>query len=348
MSERCLPPEWARQSATLLVWPRADGDWGEGLTAARDSVQAMAAALARFQRVLVVAPDDEAATDIATRQRAETLPGTRLETLQLPADDIWARDTGPITMQEAGRRVFVDFRFDGWGGRFDAAADDALTLALYETGRLGAGDYRRSATVLEAGSIESNGQGALLTTERCLIGAGRRNPGFERGHAETLLADTLGANIVHWLTRGDLIGDDTDGHIDTLARFVAPDTIAYQGCSDPRDAHHGELAAMAGELAALRDAYGAPYKLIQLPLAAPQYDRHDGHRLPAGYANFLIANGCVLVPAFDDPADAEAAAIIGRCFPDREIISIDSRALIRQHGGLHCAAMQIPHDRPHD
>ncbi|AWN16982.1 agmatine/peptidylarginine deiminase [Salinisphaera sp. LB1] len=346
MTARHLPAEWAPQSATLLVWPRANGDWGDGVTAARDTVAAMASALLRFQPVVLVAPDDDCATDIRARSRHEDAPLAGIRIATCPADDIWARDTGPVTVYEAGRRRFVDFRFDGWGGKFEAARDDALTAALYADGALGPGDPEHNTAVLEGGSIESNGRGTILTTERCLLTSGR-NAGFTRADAERLLARTLGARTIHWLAHGNLIGDDTDGHIDTLARFVAPDTIVHQGCADPADAHHAGLAAMAGELAALRDADGAAYKLIELPLPAPQYDPGDGHRLPAGYANFLIANGCVLVPAFDDPADAEAAAIIGHCFPDREIIPIDSRALIRQHGGLHCAAMQIPAEPDH-
>lgn len=307
----------------------------------------MASALSRFQTVLVIAPDAEAAADIETRRSTAGSAIADVRVLTCPADDIWARDTGPVTVYEAGRRQFIDFRFDGWGGKFDATRDDALTSAIHAAGALGAGDSVHSEAVLEGGSIESNGQGTILTTERCLI-AGNRNAGFARADAEQLLKSTLGATTIHWLAHGDLIGDDTDGHVDTLARFVAPDTIVHQGCANPADAHHAELAAMAGELAALQDAHGAPYKLIELPLPAPQHDPDDGHRLPAGYANFLVANGCVLMPCFDDPADAEAAAIIGHCFPDREIIPIDSRALIRQHGGLHCAAMQIPAEPAHD
>ncbi len=171
---------------------------------------------------------------------------------------------------------------------------------------------------------------------------GRRNADFDRDRAVAALADALGADSVHWLSEGDLIGDDTDGHIDTLARFVAADTIAYQGCRDENDAHYAALAAMAEELAALRDSNGQAYRLVELPLPAPVYDPDDGHRLPAGYANFLIANGCVVIPAFDDPADDHAHEIIAGLFPDRDIRRVDSRALIRQHGGLHCAAMQIP------
>lgn len=343
---RLLPAEWAPQRATLLVWPRHTGDWGTGLGAARDVIQAMAAALAPRQTVILVAPDNDAAADIAARRHAGTLPAQRLQVVTAAADDIWARDTGPLSVFVDGERRFVDFRFDGWGGKFAAAHDDTLTAALHAAGVFGRGPLEHQTAIFEGGAIESDGAGTVLTTRRCLLDS-QRNAGFDQAAIEALLADTLGARRLLWVTRGDLIGDDTDGHIDTLARFAARDTIIHQGCADPRDAHHAELAAMAGELAGLRDADGAPYTLVELPLPAPQYDPDDGHRLPAGYANFLIANDCVLVPAFDDPADAEAAAIIGHCFADREIIPIDSRALIRQHGGLHCAAMQIPAEPVH-
>jgi len=338
---RTLPPEWARQAATLLVWPRDHADWGTGLAAARQVIARMARSLAPFQRVILASPDAECRASIDQAVNTGDLPHHALQVVDVPADDIWARDTGPMTVLEDNARCFVDFRFDGWGGQFAASADDALTRTLFDLDALGAGTLERRQTTLEGGSIEVNGAGALLTTERCLIG-GRRNEGIDHDSAAQTLRDALGVQHVHWLTRGDLVGDDTDGHIDTLARFVDAQTIVYQACNNPDDAHHDELAAMAAELAALRQPSGEPYRLIPLPLPQPQYDVDDGHRLPAGYANFLIANGCILMPAFNDPADAVAARLIGDCFPDRQIIPIDSRALIRQHGGLHCAAMQIP------
>jgi agmatine/peptidylarginine deiminase len=343
MVERILPPEWAAQLATVLVWPRRDGDWGSGLAAARDAIAELAATLCDYQSVILAAADDECAQAIAAHNRLTGL--TRLTVLDVPNDDIWARDTGPITVFDNGQRRFLDFRFDGWGGQFEANRDDAFTAALHATGAIGAAPIERHELTLEGGSIESNGAGALLTTERCLL-QGRRNADFDRVRAAAALASALGVQTVHWLTEGDLIGDDTDGHIDTLARFVAADTIAYQGCRDENDAHHAALAAMAQELAALRDTSGQRYRLVELPLPAPVYDPDDGHRLPAGYANFLIANGCVVMPAFDDPADDIARDIIAELFPDREIRAVDSRALIRQHGGLHCAAMQIPAELP--
>lgn len=336
-----LPPEWAPQAATLLVWPRAAGSWGDRLAGARDAIARMAAILAPRQNVLLIAADAECRRSIASHPGLADLPASALHVVELPSNDIWVRDTGPITVLDGdGRRLFLDFRFDGWGGRYPAAEDDALAAALFHAGALGAGELRRQDWVLEGGSIEVDGAGTLLTTERCLL-RGRRNPGLGREDLEARLREALGIRRVLWLAHGHLEGDDTDGHIDTLARFAAPDHIVHQGCADPDDPHHRTLGAMAAELAALRTTDGRPYRLTALPLPAPQYDP-DGRRLPAGYANFLLGNGVVLAPAYADPADEEAHALLARCFPERELVPIDCRALISQNGALHCAAMQIP------
>lgn len=339
MPSRFLPPEWAAQQATLLVWPRDSGDWGAGLAAARAAIGELARALCDFQPVVLAAADHECRASIAAHDALAGL--SALSVVDVANDDIWARDTGPITVFDDGARRFLDFRFDGWGGQFAASRDDAFTAGLHATGCLGRGALERHELTLEGGSIEVNGTGALLTTERCLI-KGRRNADIDRDDASALLRAALGVETVHWLTHGGLIGDDTDGHIDTLARFAATDTIVYQGCRDRDDMHYPALSAMAEELAALRRPDDTPYRLVELPLPQAVHDPDDAHRLPAGYANFLVANGCVMIPAFDDPADEQARAIIAELFPDRAIHAIDSRALIRQHGGLHCAAMQIP------
>lgn len=206
---------------------------------------------------------------------------------------------------------------------------------------MGAGALQHLDSVLEGGSIEVDGTGTLLTTRRCLL-EHSRNPGLNQCGFESLFARHFGVHTTHWLAHGGLIGDDTDGHIDTLARFVAPGTIVYQACEDPGDPHFEPLTAMARELAALRRPNGQPYRLHALPLPRPIHDPEDGRRLAAGYANFVIANGLLLVPAYDDPADARAQAVLQTCFPDRDVQPIDCRALIRQNGALHCAMMQIP------
>lgn len=333
-----LPPEWAPQAATLLVWPRAGGDWGDRLAPARDAIARIATALAPRQTVILAANDAECRDSIEAR---DELTAANVTIVDLPNNDIWARDTGPITVFTGnGRRQFLDFRFNGWGGRHPAGKDDALAANLYRTGLLGDGELVRHDWVLEGGSIESDGAGTLLTTEHCLL-HGRRNPSLDRETLETRLRETLGVEHILWLREGGLEGDDTDGHIDTLARFASPDHIVYQACDNPGDSQHAPLAAMAEELARMRTIDGKPYRLTPLPLPKPQHDE-TGRRLPAGYANFLLANGVILAPAYDDPADEEAHATLTKCFPDRQLIPIDCRTLIRQNGALHCAAMQIP------
>lgn len=340
-----LPPEWAAQAATLLVWPQADGDWDNGMAAARDVHAHMATALAAYQRVLLLAPDTEARRDI---ERRLELAGTdTIRIIDCPADDIWIRDYGPLTVIRDGRQSALDFRFDGWGRKFPSRRDDDVTRRLAAGGWLGGAIHQPETLVLEGGSLEVDGRGALLTTRRCLLEE-NRNPGTNQATFEALFADRFGVDCVHWLDHGELFGDDTDGHIDTLARFVPGNGIVYQGCGDPDDDHARPLQAMAAELAALHDASGQPYALHELPLPTPIRDPDDGRRLPAGYANFLIANGCVLMPAFEDPADAIARAVLADAFPDRRIIPIDCRALIRQNGGIHCAAMQLPAAPDHE
>jgi agmatine deiminase len=193
---------------------------------------------------------------------------------------------------------------------------------------------------LEGGSIESDGCGTLLTTSQCLLNP-NRNPDLNSEQIEKELRDTLGCQRILWLHHGHLLGDDTDAHVDTLARLAPNDTILYVVCDDPRDEHYPALSRMAEELAAFRTEAGQPYRLLPLPWPAARFD-DDGQRLPATYANFLIINGAVLVPTYDDPQDAQALITVGAAFPDREIIGIDCSAIILQHGSLHCLTMQLP------
>lgn len=332
-----LPAEWAPQSAVLLTWPRRDGDFARWFDAVERNFTELAVTLSRHVPVMIVAELDPEglATRLAT---AGARPG-RITIHPVPADDVWARDHGPITVFRDRRPHHLDFTFNGWGGKFDATLDNRITRELAKRGALTA-PVTTLDFVLEGGGIESDGAGTLLTTERCLL-APTRNPGLTKAQIEEKLKGWFGVTRVLWLKRGDLLGDDTDGHIDTIARFCDPGTIAYQACEDRDDAHFEDLAAMAEELRALRDAYGKPYKLIPLPLPTAIHDE-DGKRLPAGYANFLITNGAVLVPVYGDALDAEALARLKPAFPGREVVGIDCKPLIHQYGGLHCVTMQIP------
>lgn len=332
-----LPAEWAAQSAVMLTWPRANGDFGAMFDAVECNFVAIAIAIARFEPVHVNVAQN--ADGLRRRLLAAGVPNARLRVFELPNDDVWARDHGPITVLRDGRPVHLDFTFNGWGGKFPATLDNALTSTLATMGAWSA-PVETVDFVLEGGAIEADGLGTLMTTERCLL-APTRNPRLDRAGIESVLREKLGAERVLWLRHGDLIGDDTDGHIDTIARFCDARTIAYQSCGNRRDTHHADLAALAQELAALRTVEGAPYTLVPLPLPAPIH-ADDGHRLPAGYANFLIVNGAVLVPVYGDAHDEDALNRLRPCFPDREIIGLDCRALIQQYGSLHCVTMQIP------
>ncbi|MDH4457179.1 MAG: agmatine deiminase family protein [Nevskia sp.] len=339
MSHRqTLPPEWAPQAAVMLTWPRQDGDFARHFAAVERNFIAIAVAIGRFQNLHVNVA--EGADALQARLIAAGVPRERLIVHGVPNDDVWARDHGPITVVRDGRLVHLDFTFNGWGNKFSAKRDNALTRKLDQYGAWSA-PVETIDFVLEGGALEVDGHGTLLTTERCLL-APTRNPHLSKVQIEDLLKAQLGLDRVLWLSHGDLIGDDTDGHIDTIARYCDPSTIVYQGCDDRSDAHFDDLAAMADELRALRDWQGQPYRLVALPLPTAIHDPDDGRRLPAGYANFLILNGAVLVPVYGQPLDAVALDLIRPVFPDREVIGIDCNALIQQYGGLHCVTMQIP------
>ena len=255
--------------------------------------------------------------------------------LPFTSNDTWARDHGFITVEESdGTKVLLDFQFNGWGQKFAAELDNQINRHLYEQG-LVEGRYESHLDfVLEGGSIESDGRGTIFTTRCCLM-APHRNQPLTQQQIDERLKQYLGAERVVWLEHGSLIGDDTDGHIDTLVRICPDDTIIYTG----GDGDHPDLDDMERELQTLRTLDGRPYRLLKLPLPRPIYD--DGDRLPATYANYLVVNGAVLVPTYNQPdLDQEAMRVVGLAYPDREIVGIDCRPVIRQHGSLHCCTMQ--------
>ena len=335
MSRR-LPAEWEPQQAVLLTWPRAEGDFARHFGAVEKNFIEIARQIARFQAVWI--SSDQTDGQLHRRLLDAGIAEDRLKIVTVPNDDVWVRDHGPITVLENGQPLHLDFRFNGWGGKFPADHDDALTKA-WAAQRAWPDEVESVDWILEGGAIDTDGAGSLLTTEHCVL-SNTRNGG-RRDDFEAMVAERLGIERVLWLTRGALEGDDTDGHIDTLARFCDERTIAFQSCDRGDDSHHEELVAMAEELAALRTADGVPYHLVPLPLPQPIHDE-DGRRLPAGYANFLVINGAVLVPTYADPADSEALETLANCFEGREIIGVDCRALILQYGSLHCVTMQVP------
>lgn len=300
--------EWEPQSAVQLTWPHKDTDWAPILPEITAVYEEMKREIESRETVVVV--DD------------------------IPHNDTWARDHGFITVEENGQLILLDFKFNGWGEKFAAELDNDINRQLYEQ-QLVKGIYESHLDfVLEGGSIESDGKGTIFTTTCCLM-APHRNQPLTQQEIEQQLKEWLGAERIVWINHGSLIGDDTDGHIDTLVRIAPNDTLLYIGADD----EHPDLLLMEQELQQLRTIDGHPYRLLRLPMPRPIYD--DGERLPPTYANYLVINGAVLVPTYNQPdLDQEAISTIGKAFPDREIIGIDCRAVIRQHGSLHCCTMQ--------
>ena len=277
----------------------------------------MAAAISSRENLLIVTPEDMA------------------------TNDTWARDHGFITLiDDKGHARLLDFCFNGWGEKFAAELDNAINRKLYDEGKV-QGEYVDCLDfVLEGGSIESDGKGTVFTTTGCLM-APHRNQPMTQAEIEERLKHELHAERIVWINHGSLVGDDTDGHIDTLVRICPDDTLLYMGCDDPADEQYEELRLMEEDLRSLRTLEGKSYRLIKLPMPRPVI--FEGERLPATYANFLVINGAVLVPTYNQPdLDAEALRLVGEAFPSCEIVGIDCCSIIKQHGSLHCCTMQIP------
>jgi agmatine/peptidylarginine deiminase len=316
----------------MLAWPHADTDWHDLLDDAEATYTRVACAVLEHESLLIICRDDAHQQRIRRQLTDARAPLERLHFHRFQLNDTWARDFGPLTVADGGTVQLLDYQFNGWGGKFPADRDNAATAGIDWLAPRQACDW-----VLEGGSIDGNGAGLLLTTRQCLLNP-NRNPQLTPDQLAERLQHELGAQTVFWLAHGALEGDDTDAHVDTLARFCSVDTIAYVQCTDDSDSHFSGLAAMEQELRQI--AAGHNLKLVPLPLPSPCFD--DGERLPATYANFLIINGAVLVPTYDVPEDAIALERLGETFADREVIGIDCRSLIRQHGSLHCITMQLP------
>ena len=321
--------EWEHQSMVQLTWPHKDTDWAPILSKITAVYEEMAREISKRESLLIVAPEG---TTIPSPLTSHFSP--------LNTNDTWARDHGFITVEEttfdqkSKALVLLDFKFNGWGNKFEATLDNQINKHIYEQGLVNGVYEDHLDFVLEGGSIESDGKGTIFTTECCLM-APHRNQPLTKQEIEKRLKEWLGAERIVWLQHGSLLGDDTDGHIDTLVRICPNDTLLYTG----GDSDHPDLAQMEEELKGLRTLEGKPYRLLRLPLPRPIFD--DGDRLPATYANYLVINGAVLVPTYNQPdLDEEAMRIVGQAFPDREVVGIDCRAVIKQHGSLHCCTMQ--------
>ncbi len=326
-----LPAEWEPQSGVQLTWPHKDTDWAPMLEEIESTYREIALEISQHEPLLLVVPD----------YFKQSFQNSQLSILN--SNDTWARDHGFITLvnDETKTAKLLDFKFNGWGEKFPSELDNTLNLGLFDK-EIFNGEYENHLDfVLEGGSIESDGKGTVFTTSCCLM-APHRNQPLTKEEIEQRLKTYLNAERVLWIDHGALTGDDTDGHIDTLVRICPNDTLLYVGCDDTDDEQYEDLRLMEEQLKSFRTLKGEPYRLMKLPMPRPIYDE-DGERLPATYANFLIINGAVLFPVYNQPdIDAEALQIIGKAFPGYEIVSIDCRSIIKQHGSLHCCTMQFP------
>jgi agmatine/peptidylarginine deiminase len=334
-----LPAEWEPQAGVMLTWPHAGTDWGERLSGVFAVFTEIGLAVAQRESLLSVCCSTAHAADVRSRLLAAGAPAGRLRFCVAPSNDSWARDHGPLTTLADDRATLHDFVFNGWGGKFAARLDSAIARRLYEQQVFPANDMREHDFVLEGGALETDGERTLLATRSSIIDTDR-NPGCNQSTVERQLRDSLGLERFLWLAHGDIAGDDTDGHIDTLARFADPQTILYTS-APVGDRDHGGLAAMERELQGLRTGSGQRYRLLRLPFAGVHQDA-AGRRLPATYANFLIVNDAVLLPTYGVAQDMEAIAIVQGAFPGRQVLPIDCREIIRQNGSLHCLTMQFP------
>ena len=327
-------PEWHPQRGILMAWPDSKTDWLENLEEAQKCYQDIINILLNYTDVCLICREKQVVELTFTEKKGQVV------FIEASYDDTWARDFGPIAVRDEEDRIrFLDFGFNGWGKKFDAENDNLINLALLKNELLpNLTDHRQF--ILEGGSIETDGHGTLLSTTHCLLAPNRNQP-MDLKAIEDYLSKSLGIKRFLWLTSGYLAGDDTDSHIDTLARFCSPKTIAYVQCQDSSDEHYEALHAMEAQLKRFTDTSGEPYNLVPLPMASATYDA-TRQRLPATYANFLILNEAVLVPTYDSPVDEQAITQLEKAFPDKSVVGVNCNALIKQHGSLHCITMQIP------
>ncbi|PKM12157.1 MAG: agmatine deiminase [Gammaproteobacteria bacterium HGW-Gammaproteobacteria-3] len=332
-----LPAEWEKQAAVLIAWPHKTGDFGGHLDAVEQSYRVIANTINRYQTLIIVCKDSAHQQHIARLLQNDS---AGIHYIHADYNDIWVRDTVFLSVEKAGKTQLLNFQFNGWGNKYPHAADDALNHVLLNHPSFQGLDLVDIDWILEGGSIESDGQGTVLTTRQCLLNP-NRNPGLSQQDIEHRLSEYLGAKRVLWLSQEHLAGDDTDAHIDTLARFCNADTIAYSTSTNPADAHYASLKYMEAQLQAFRTVTGEPYKLIPLALPEPIFDE-DGRRLPANYANFLIINDAVLMPCYDDPMDENALTQLRQGFSNHEVMAVACKPIVHQYGSLHCMTMQFP------
>lgn len=338
MSSRFFPAEWHPQDAIQFAWPHAQTDWVPWLDAAQSLYAELVSEISHYQTVVLVCDPSLDSNEIKMLLNQWQANLANLRFYSAPTNDTWARDHAAISVLDNDQPLLLDFQFNAWGSKFSANHDNEISSALAKQGAYAA-PLKSLPLVLEGGSIESDGQGTLLTTSACLLNP-NRNPELSKEQIEQALKQELGVSRVLWLDHGHLAGDDTDSHIDTLARFISPSCIAYVQCQDPTDPHHCALSQMEAQLQGFTQANGQPYDLVALPMPSPKLNA-EGELLPATYANFLITNEQILVPTYQDSMDQVALNRLHQAMPDRQVKGIDCSVLIEQFGSLHCISMQL-------
>ena len=334
--DRRFIAEWEPQSAVMIAWPHEHSDWEYMLDEVERCYVNIAKAILKYEDLIIVTQKSEHVKSLIGENHSH-----KVHFIDHLTNDTWCRDFGAITIEQNGAKAICDFKFNAWGGKFNWERDNEVTSQMTKQNTFSCPVIDCSDFILEGGSIETDGKGTLLVTSQCLL-TPTRNPHMSKNDIDDYLCQTLGVKKVLWLDYGAFAGDDTDSHIDTLARIAPNDSIIYAGCDNPEDEHYSELSEMEKQLSTFTTVDNVPFKLYKLPFPAPIYDE-EGERLPATYANYLIVNGAVLVPTYNQPEnDAKALKVIQTVFPDHEIVDIDCNALIKQHGSLHCVTMQFP------
>ncbi len=338
MAEVKFLAEWEDCKGILLALPEPHTDWNYMLDDARKQYLRLVKAFTSKGYPCIILTADRGGAENLFKD----LDQSKLILLQVEYNDTWTRDYGPLTVLRNGRWRALDFGFNGWGLKFAADKDNLANLYLNDRFVYDSGVYRNERDFeLEGGSVDTDGRGTVLTTTRCLCSP-NRNGGKSKAELNEILKQRLGASHVLWLDYGSLAGDDTDSHIDTLCRMAPGDTILFTGCRDMDDPHFEELLKMRAQLTMFRTQEGAPYNLVELPLPSAIYDE-EGERLPASYANYLVTPDTIFMPVYNQPEnDTLACNTVKIAFPDHDVVPVECLQLIRQHGSLHCATMQIP------
>lgn len=338
-SDQRLPAEWEPLDAVLIAWPHRNTDWEWMLGDVIQLYEALVSVICDYADVVIALP---AAAIDAARARLEAMSVPLEYVYFYPVDtrDIWIRDYGPVAVKHEQGIKLIDFTFNGCGGKFHAEPDNQVSKVLQKQNAFPAAEFESQEWVLEAGAIETDGQGTLLTTTKCLLNK-NRNPEFSKADIENRVKELFGVSKINYLEHGFLVGDDTDSHIDNLARLCPNNTIVYTACDDESDEHYDELKKMEAELAALTNANGNKYRLLPLPWPGAKFN-DDDKRVPVTYTNFVVVNECVLVPIYDALSDEDALEVISQAFPGFEIMGIPCATLIEQGGSLHRVITHLP------